>query len=299
MKIRTYKYILYVSLCIIFWALIPVCSKKVLAGMNNFAMLLFSNLISSLTMASYMIITKKHYIMKQYVAKDYMYLFFLGFLGTFVYYVFLYGAFSFAKAQEVFIINYLWPILVILFAIFIFKESVTFIKLVSIAISFVGVAVIVSKGNLLSVNFESIKGDSLALLGAISFALFSVLGKNSKYDETVSVFVYFLSSFFLSLLFIPFMKINFIDSSVIFWLFVNGIFVNGISYVFWFSALRSGNIYVVSNAVYLTPFIALIFINIFLGEKIYSYSIVALVLIISGIMIQTVSSYIYKKSKIT
>ena len=35
-----------------------------------------------------------------------------------------------------------------------------------------------TKGNLLSLTFTNIKGDILAVLGAVAYGLFSVLGKN-------------------------------------------------------------------------------------------------------------------------
>jgi len=294
-KIRAY---IYVALCIISWALIPVCSKKVLIGMNNFAMLLFSNFISFITLGIYITFAKKWSILKRYTIKDYLYMSFLGILGSFVYYIFLYGAFSVATAQEVFIINYLWPVLIVIFAVFILNERLTFIKIISILISFIGVVIIVTKGNMLSISFGSIKGDIMAFLGAISFALFSVMGKGSRYDEAIAVFVYFLASFVVSLVFTPLSSIEKVNISVFVWLVVNGVFVNGISYIFWFYALKKGNIHIVSNAVYLTPFIALLFISIFLKEKIYSYSLVALTFIMSGILLQ-VASHSFNKAKAT
>ncbi len=288
----------YVILCVISWALIPVCSENILKGMNNFSMLLFSNLISTLTLGAYLFLNKKTAVLKRYNLKEFAYMSFLGFLGAFIYFVFLYGAFGIAPAQEVFIINYLWPILVVVLAVLILKEQLTVIKIISIFISFAGVVVIVTKGHPLYTDFGNIKGDVLAFLAALSFALFSVLGKKVKYDETVSVFVYFLSSFIFSVILIPLCKTEFINTSILFWLFINGVFVNGISYLFWFSALKKGNIHIVSNVVYLTPFVGLLFINVFLSKKIYSYSFIALILIISGILLQVSSKYVKKKEVI-
>ncbi len=286
----------YVVLCIVSWAFIPVCSKKVLVGMNSFAMMVFSNLISSFTLFGYLIFSKKLHLVYKYSKKDYAYMSFLGFLGTFLYYIFLYGAFSLAKAQEVFVINYLWPVLVVVFAVFILKEPLDLIKIFSIFISFSGIVVIATKGSISSFEFGSIRGDLLAFLGASSFALFSVLGKGSRYDESISVFVYFLFSFLLSLVFLPFSHITKIDMGIIFWLFVNGMIVNGISYLFWFNALKLGKTHVVSNSVYLTPFVSLLFIWFFLNEKIQTYSVFALVLIMSGITLQLAGSYLFKRN---
>ncbi len=292
-KIRAY---VYVILCIVSWALIPVCSKKVLIGMNNFAMLLFSNFISFITLGIYITFEKKWGVLKRYATKDYLYMSFLGILGSFVYYILLYGAFSMATAQEVFIINYLWPVLVVIFAVFILNEQLTPVKIISILISFTGVVIIVTKGNMLSISFGSIKGDIMAFFGAVSFSLFSVLGKRVKYDDTIAVFVYFLAAFVVSLAFTPFSSIEKVNVSIAVWLVINGVFANGISYIFWFYALKKGNIHIVSNAVYLTPFVALLFISLFLKEKIYTYSLVALTFIISGILLQ-VSSHALAKTK--
>ena len=292
-KIRAY---VYVIICIVSWALIPVCSKKVLIGMNNFAMLLFSNFISFITLGIYITFEKKWGVLKRYATKDYLYMSFLGILGSFVYYILLYGAFSMATAQEVFIINYLWPVLVVIFAVFILNEQLTPVKIISILISFTGVVIIVTKGNMLSISFGSIKGDIMAFFGAVSFSLFSVLGKRVKYDDTIAVFVYFLAAFVVSLAFTPFSSIEKVNVSIVVWLVINGVFANGISYIFWFYALKKGNIHIVSNAVYLTPFVALLFISLFLKEKIYTYSLVALTFIISGILLQ-VSSHALAKTK--
>jgi drug/metabolite transporter (DMT)-like permease len=289
------KAYIYTAICIISWALIPVCSKKVLSGMDVFSMMLFSNLISSVTMAFYLKISNKLPLLSKYSPKDYLYMIFLGFLGTFLYYILLYGAFSVASAQEVFIINYLWPILVVIFAVFILKERLTLIKIVSISISFLGVVIIATKGRFDLSNFGSIMGDLLALLGAASFASFSVLGKGSKYDNTIAVFVYFASSFVFSFICAPFMHPLNLNISVVFWLIINGIFVNGISYLFWFNALKLGKTHIVSNLVYLTPFVSLLFISIFLNEKIHIYSFEALVLIILGIAIQSLMPYFFKR----
>ncbi len=296
MKTAANKAYIYIILCIVSWAFIPVCSKKVLSGMDSFAMMFFSNLISALTIGLYILISNKSKLFYAYSKRDYMYMSFLGFLGTFLYYIFLYSAFSITKAQEVFIINYLWPILVVLLAIFILKEPLTLIKIISIGISFMGVVIIATKGKFLYVGFGNMKGDLLAFFGAAVFALFSVLGKQAKYDKSIAVFIYFVISFVASFVFLPFMNVHNINVSVIFWLIINGVFANGISYVFWFKALSDGRVHIMSNLVYLTPFVSLIFIQIFLDEKVQYYSLEALALIILGILLQTTSGYIFKKS---
>ena len=285
------KTLLYISICILSWSFIPVASKEVLRGMNNFAMLFFSNLISAIVMLIYLIATSQVKKLAQYTPKDYLTMSFLGFLGSFAYYVLLYKAFSLSLAQEVFIINYTWPILILIFSVPILKEKLDFVKVVSVFISFIGVLVIVTKGNVLHVKFTSVEGDLLAIFGAVCFALFSTLGKKVNYDQIVAVFVYFASATAFSLTTSGFFTITNTTPSVLFWLFINGLFINGISYIFWFKALKSTQTALISNLVYLTPAVSLIFISLIIKEKIQTYSLMGLAFILLGIGMQ-----IYKKA---
>ena len=73
------------------------------------------------------------------------------------------------------------------------------------------------------------------------------------------------------------------------WLLLNGLVVNGISYIFWLKALEYGDTSVISNALYVTPFLSLVSITLFLGEQILLSSVVGLVIIVVGIVLQSVN----------
>jgi drug/metabolite transporter (DMT)-like permease len=176
---------------------------------------------------------------------------FLGFLGAYLYYILLYGALALTTASEGFILAYTWPILVLILAFIILKEKVTFKKIISILIGFLGIVVIVTHGQLTAVSFTNQKGDILALIGALVFALCSVLGKKGRYDQVVSVFVYFLTSLvFIVPTFFLTSTLKNPTPAVWIWLLINGLLVNGISYVFWFKALENGDTHVISTALY-------------------------------------------------
>ena len=280
------KAIIYTLICVVSWAFIPVASKEILKDMNNYAMLLFSNAISTVVLFFYLLLSRKVNLLKKYSLKDYLTLSFLGFLGSYLFYIVLYKAFSLSLAQEVFIINYTWPILIVVLSAPILKEQLTLTKLISITISFFGVIIILTRGNLSHINFTSAKGDLLALLASFCFALFSVLGKRVQYDQIISVFIYFLSATVFSLLTLNYAQIKSITANSLFWLFINGVFINGISYIFWFKALKSTKAVVVSNIAYLTPALSLLFISAILREKIETYSIFGLMFILAGISMQ-------------
>ncbi|GAI43124.1 unnamed protein product, partial [marine sediment metagenome] len=66
-----------------------------------------------------------------------------------------------------------------------------------------------------------------------------------------------------------------------------GLFEMGITFVLWLKALKlSETTAQVSNLIYLTPFLSLLIINITVGEKILISTIIGLILIVMGIIMQ-------------
>jgi drug/metabolite transporter (DMT)-like permease len=278
---------LNLALCILLWASIPVASKKILVEMTNVQMLFWSTIFSFFVLAGVLVIQGKLRLLARYTVPEYGWMGLLGFLGAYLYYILLYGAFALTTAAEGFILAYTWPILVSLLAVVLLGEKLTGRRILAVAISFFGVLVIVTQGRIVSVAFTSLAGDLLALAGAFVFALFSVLGKRARYDQTVSATVYFgvaLLAVTATVLLTDGIPIP--SAGVWPWLLYNGVLVNGISYVFWFKALENGDTFVISNALYLTPFLSLLYVYFWLDEAILPSAVVGLVVIVAGIGVQ-------------
>lgn len=275
------------ALCILLWASIPVATKKILVELDNLQTLFYSTVLSTLVLGLLLILQKKVRQLKKYKKGQYGMMFFLGFLGNYTYYVLLYGAFAKTTASEGFILAYTWPIMVLLLSFIILKDKMTLQKLLGVLLSFFGIVIITTKGNIFAFNLTSLEGAVLALSGAFVFALFSVLGKKYNYDQTIAVFIYFLSALiFITPTVFAFSAFQVPSFRVWLWIIYNGVFVNGISYIFWFKALEGGETHIVSNLLYLTPFISLIYISLFLDETILISAIVGLVIIVIGILSQ-------------
>lgn len=294
-KAKKFNAYINLALCVLLWASIPVATKKILVELDSLQTLFYSTILSTLVLGLMLIFQKKTGDLKKYNKSQYSSMFFLGFLGNYMYYVFLYGALSKTTASEGFILTYTWPMLVLILSFVILKDKVTLQKLVGILISFFGIIIITTKGNISTFNLTNLQGDILALSGAFVFALFSVLGKKFNYDKTISVFIYFLSALiFITPTVLIFSKLVFPSFDVWMWIIYNGIFVNGISYIFWFKALEGGETHIVSNLLYLTPFISLIYISIFLNERILISAVVGIVVIVFGVMSQYIKINKYK-----
>ncbi|UCF83002.1 MAG: EamA family transporter, partial [Desulfobacteraceae bacterium] len=66
-----------------------------------------------------------------------------------------------------------------------------------------------------------------------------------------------------------------------------GMFEMGITFVLWLSALKlSENTAKVSNLIFISPFLSLVFIHFLVGEDILASTYIGLVLIITGLLIQ-------------
>jgi drug/metabolite transporter (DMT)-like permease len=66
----------------------------------------------------------------------------------------------------------------------------------------------------------------------------------------------------------------------------------GLTFVLWLKALdRSPNTARISNLVFISPFISLILVSVFVGEKILFSTITGLVIIVSGILLQQYSHW--------
>jgi drug/metabolite transporter (DMT)-like permease len=274
---------IYLAITILLWASFPVAAKLLLTGMNSIQILFWAFPTTAIFLFLISIFQGKWDLIKSYKAKDYLNFLYLGFIGIFLAAVCLVSAYMFSSAQEVSIINYFWPIATIIFSIIILKEKLTLKISLGVILAFIGVIIIASQG-LKSFNFGI--GWILAFLNSLTWGLFSVLGKKHNYESFTGMAFFYIAGFIFILPCILFT--NFIVPNPIQWLGIIwvGIFTGGIGYVFWFLALKKGDTAKLSTAAYLVPFISLIYIALILKEKILITSIIGLVLIVAGILVQ-------------
>lgn len=276
------------ALCILLWASIPVASKKILSELTNLQMLFWSSAFSVVALGSLTLLRGKLFLLTGLRGREIVRLAGMGFLGAFLYYVLLYGAFALTSAAEAFILAYTWPILMALMAGPLLGERLTAVRLAAVAVSFCGVAVIVTQGRMVELKAENLPGNGLALCGAVVFALFSLLGKRSRHDASAASLVYFAAALACSALAVGLSGGSPQPSLPVWgWIAYNGLLVNGVSYFFWFKALEHGETVIVSNLLYLTPATSLLFIGLFLDEPIHPTALIGLLLIAGGILFQS------------
>lgn len=278
---------IYAGISIALWSTTATVTKLLLGNLNSMQILVVGSFFAFIFLLIVNLIKGSLKDLKTYKIKDYLQITGMGILGTFLYNLFLYLGINTLQASQAFIINYLWPIMTVVFACIILKEKMTIKKIVAIILSFLGVTIVTANGDILNVEKNSIIGAGYCILAAISYGLFSVLNKQKTYNKYLSMMLFYLVSFIISLLYTVVSKNRFtIETNQLIGLLWIGIFTSATAFTFWALALEKGDTAKISNLAYITPFLSLIWTFLLLNEQFSIYSVMGLVIIVLGIVIQ-------------
>ncbi|MFN2268116.1 MAG: DMT family transporter, partial [Desulfonatronovibrio sp.] len=212
----------------------------------------------------------------------------LGFLNPFLYYLVLFKAYDLLPAQEAQPLNYTWGITLALLSIPLLKQKINKMQILAIIISYSGTLVISTRGNIFGLEFSNPTGVALALGSTIIWSLYWIYNTKDSLEPVLKLFLNFSAGLIYISIFLPFVTtFHFEDVRGLYGAVYVGAFEMGITFVFWLMALRlSKTTAQVSNLIYLSPFLSLIFIYFFVGETIMISTILGLVLIMVGLIIQ-------------
>jgi drug/metabolite transporter (DMT)-like permease len=276
------------SVAVVFWATIASAFKISLRYLDVLPLLFYSSVVSTIALFTYLLFAKKLSLLKILSREDYLRSCALGFLNPFLYYVVVLNAYAILRAQEAVTINFVWPIVLVLLSIPLLRQRIKPRSVFAIAISFLGVFIIATRGDIWGFTFTSPFGVSLALGSTIIWALFWIYNTRDKRDEAVRLFLNFMfgSVFvFLSMLF--FGKTKMPNVRGILGAVYIGLFEMGVTFLVWLKALRlSKTTAHVASLVYLAPFLSLVVIPFAIGERIFASTIIGLAFIVGGIILQ-------------
>lgn len=284
------KSYLYAGITVLIWATLATVVKIVLSDIPNFEVLAISSAFAFVFLLIVNIINGSIKEMKQYSLKDYLKMSGLGFLGLFMYSALYYYGIAVLSSQEACILNYLWPMMIVVFACLLLKEKLTVRKVIAMVMSFAGIVVLTlgsggeSSGNRLS-------GIIACVAAAVCYGLFSVLNKKHSMNQSVTMMWIWLTvavcSVVAGLIFEAWQPISGWRWAGIAWL---GIVVNAVAYLLWALALKGAKDSAkIANLAYLVPFLSIVISALALKEQISYTAAIALALIIGGILLQSIS----------
>ena len=211
-----------------------------------------------------------------------------GFLNPFLYYIILLKAYTLLPAQIAQPLNYTWPVMLVLLSVIFLKQKLHIIDAIAILISFSGVFIISSQGSIpFTEKINEPVGVILAVGSSIIWASYWIINIKDKRPELDKIALNFLfGAIFATIYLLIFDKIPSLSKSWIPALYV-GLTEMALAFVFWLTALtNTRNNARISNMVFISPFLALIFINLILGEIIYFTTPIGLAFIVGGIIFQ-------------
>lgn len=292
------KNLIYAVLTVMIWSTMATVVKAILSDIPNMQALSVSSVFSFLFLLLVNLKKDRVSMLKRYGLKDILIMCGLGFLGLFLYSALYYYGLAELTAQEACILNYLWPIMLVVFSCIILKEKMTVMKGIAMLCSFLGI-VILSVGGGAASSTNAAAGMIACILAAVCYGLFSVLNKKADYDQNVSMMFIWLTTAVFAAAFGLFtekwVSIHGTQWLGILWL---GVIVDGLAYLLWALALNgTKNTAVIANLAYLTPFLSLIVSAVFLKETLQPKAFVALLFIVGGVLLQNYFEFKPKRQK--
>jgi drug/metabolite transporter (DMT)-like permease len=213
----------------------------------------------------------------------------LGLLNPGLYYWILFQAYDLLPAQDAMAINYTWGLTLPLIASLFSKIVPTRSEIGLALLSYLGILIIVTDGDLSAFEFTAPLGVILALLSTVIWGLSWVL--NSRFVDThqlnpeVTLFLNFTAATPILWLLTTLSDgaIALTWASILSGLYV-GLLEMGIAFVLWMNALRlTNNPIRVSSLIFLAPPLSLVLITTVLGEPISQSTLLGLVVILLGL----------------
>jgi drug/metabolite transporter (DMT)-like permease len=276
MKTQTKAY-LYAAGAVACWSTVASAFKLALRELDFVQLLFVSSVVSTCILFLVVLVQKKWRLLAGQTARDVLKSAALGFINPFVYYLILFKAYDLLPAQEAQPLNYAWPIVLSVLAVPLLGQKLRFASLVGLLVSFAGVLVIATRGDVTGLTFANPLGTGLALLSTVFWASVKLFTNFAFGTVYITAFVLATSRFAVPSYFA-------LGTAA-----YVGVFEMGITFFVWLKALSlSRESASVAGLIYLSPFVSLVLIHFVVGEFIYPSSVFGLTLIVGGILIQRV-----------
>ncbi len=175
--------------------------------------------------------------------------------GVCVYTALLYLSFKWVAIFEANVLNYLWPLLLVLFSELLHEKKLTFNRIFGILLGFVGIVVLFlpREGQPFFADFEW--GHLFALGAAVVWALYSVFAQKKHYPQGIMAPVFLFSGLIC-------LGFHLVFEQTIWpqgweWVAVIALGLMRILYSFWDYGMKHGNVVLLASLSYFIPLISI------------------------------------------
>ncbi|TMX30940.1 DMT family transporter [Vibrio sp. Hep-1b-8] len=276
---------------VLLWSTVATAFKLTLAEFSPIQMLTIASIVSAIALLVICTVQGKLKLLPSTFLSNPWYYILLGLINPLAYYIILFKAYDLLPASQAQAINYSWAITLTLMAAAFLGQKIRKQDWLACTFSYLGVIVIATQGDVLGLNFDSPLGVGLALLSTLLWASYWILNTKNKADPIVGVLLGFLVAIPCAIGLTLYEGLSFAQISTQGWFAVTyvGLFEMGVTFVLWLSALKlTQNTARISNLIFASPFISLMLLASIIGEQIHPSTLIGLVLIIVGLVIQQI-----------
>lgn len=288
------KYYIFVIFAVLFWSGNFVIGRFISNDIEPIELAFFRWLFVFFIVSPFILFNIKRII--YFMKNHYFILFLQALLGITGFNTLLYYGLQTTTATNALLINSSIPALIVFLSYFIFNSSISKHQTFGITLSTLGVIFLVLKGDINNVfNLEFSKGDFWIILACIDWALYSILlrftPKDIKPFEFFSITI-LIGLIFLSILYL-FISDKVLDTSflyereIFYSILYIVIFPSILSFYFWNISTKVLTANVTGQFTHLMPLFGAIMAFFLLGEVLYMYHYIGIVLIAIGIYFST------------
>ncbi|WP_241970349.1 DMT family transporter [Idiomarina seosinensis] len=277
---------------VLLWSTVATAFKITLNYLTPLQMVTAASTVSFFILLAIALSRGKQQLLLLELRRMPLYYLLIGLLNPTLYYLVLFQAYQLLPASEAQPLNYTWAIALTFMAAFFLKQKIRKRDWIASAFGYLGVLIIATRGDILGLSFSNPWGVFWALLSTFLWASYWIINTKRNAESIVQLVL----AFGLALPFLIVLSLMTTDWSGIpwqGWLAVSyvGLFEMGVTFLLWMTAMKTAsNTSLISNLIFLSPFISLLLLNQIIGETIHLSTILGLVLIISGLIFQRLRS---------
>ncbi len=273
---------------VLLWSTAATAFKLSLEYLRPIQLLAWASLVSLITLGALLVMTGRLSEVLRGSRSDYLRSLALGLVNPLCYYLVLLEAYDRLPAQEAQPLNYTWAFTLAILAVPLLGHRLTRWDIIGGLVAYAGVWVIATRGAVFALEFANPVGVMLALGSTVLWALYWIYSARDRRDPLVALFcnfalglpIVFIVCALTAGLAIP----DWRGLAGAVWV---GVFEMGLAFALWLGAMRlTRSASRIGNLIFLSPFLSLFFIRMFVGETILPSTWIGLGLIVCGLAIQ-------------
>jgi drug/metabolite transporter (DMT)-like permease len=270
------------------WSTVATAFKISLAHLSPAQLVLYASIASTLCLLGILLGQGRLGSLWPALRQHWRHSLVLGAVNPLIYYLILFQAYALLPAQEAQAINYTWALTMTLLSVPLLKHKLSTYDTVAAIICYLGVLVIGTHGQLLSLHFSSLRGVGFALTSTLLWAAYWIFNARDNREPVLGLTLNFMMSLPLALLYCALTG----QLTPVAWQGLAGAaYVGalemGFTFVLWLSAMKlTSSTAKIANLIFLSPLLSLVLIHFVIGEAILPSTLFGLGLILGGLLLQ-------------